>query len=70
MCRPGCSTFLCYEPTYHSFAHHKDKSKLVRKAVDLASVVGQALRDQYIVQDLSTSNLPPNTEHEQPEQQV
>lgn len=57
---------LGYEPTYSGFAHRKDKSKMVRKTVDLASVAGQALQSQYLAQDLSTSNLPLRLE--QPEQ--
>lgn len=49
---------LGYKPTYFGFADRKDKSKMVRKTVDLASVAGQALASQYLAQDLSTSGLP------------
>lgn len=59
-------TLLGYEPTYHSFAPLKDKSKMVRKTVDLATVAGEALQHQYTAQDLSTSGLP--IRQEQPEQ--
>ncbi|KAF7115531.1 hypothetical protein RHSIM_RhsimUnG0052400 [Rhododendron simsii] len=50
-------TLLDYEPTYAGFAHRKDKSKLVRKTVDLATVAGQALQQQYQAQDLSSAGL-------------
>ncbi|KAF7139874.1 hypothetical protein RHSIM_Rhsim06G0114000 [Rhododendron simsii] len=59
-------TLLDYEPTYAGFAHRKDKSKMVRKTVDLAIVAGQALQQQYQAQDLSTAGLPERKE--QPDQ--
>ncbi|KAF7149592.1 hypothetical protein RHSIM_Rhsim02G0063100 [Rhododendron simsii] len=59
-------TLLDYEPTYAGFAHRKDKSKMVRKTVDLATVAGQALQQQYQAQDLSTAGLPERKE--QPDQ--
>lgn len=68
-------TLLGYEPTYSGFAHRKDKSNMVRKNVDLATVAGQALQMQHQAQDLSTSNLsnrgeqPEKIPVEQPEQQ-
>lgn len=43
---------LGYEPTYSGFAHQKDKSKIVKKTVDLAIVTGEALQFQYLAQDL------------------
>ncbi|KAF7127284.1 hypothetical protein RHSIM_Rhsim11G0017200 [Rhododendron simsii] len=36
-------TLLSYEPTYSGFAHRKDKSKMVRKTVDPATIAGEAL---------------------------
>lgn len=39
---------------------------MVRKAIDLATVAGEALRTQYLAQDLSTSGLP--AREVQPEQ--
>lgn len=68
-------TLLGYEPTYAGFAQRKDKSNMVRKTVDLATVAGQALQLQYEAQDLSSSNLPKRGEQpekiptEQPGQQ-
>ncbi|KAF7146076.1 hypothetical protein RHSIM_Rhsim04G0042900 [Rhododendron simsii] len=59
-------TLLDYEPTYAGFAHRKDKSKMVRKTVDLATVAGQALQQLYQAQDLSTAELPERKE--QPDQ--
>ncbi|KAI8560403.1 hypothetical protein RHMOL_Rhmol04G0252600 [Rhododendron molle] len=59
-------SLLGYKPTYSGFALRKDKSKMVRKALDLSTVAGQALQRQYLAQDLSTSNLP--VRQEQPEQ--
>ncbi|KAF7144307.1 hypothetical protein RHSIM_Rhsim05G0054300 [Rhododendron simsii] len=47
-------TLLDYAPTYAGFAHRKDKSKMVRKTVDLATAAGKALQQQYQAQDLAT----------------
>ncbi|KAI8555231.1 hypothetical protein RHMOL_Rhmol05G0158500 [Rhododendron molle] len=44
-------TLLNYEPTYAEFAHHKDKSKMVRKTVDLATIAVEVLQMQYLAQD-------------------
>ncbi|KAF7133301.1 hypothetical protein RHSIM_Rhsim09G0075400 [Rhododendron simsii] len=57
---------LDYEPTYAGFAHRKDKSKMVRKTVDLATAAGKALQQQYQAQDLSTSGLPERKEQTEP----
>ncbi|KAI8546920.1 hypothetical protein RHMOL_Rhmol07G0156800 [Rhododendron molle] len=51
-------TLLGYTPTYGSFAQCRDKTKMVRKALDLSTIARQALQKQYAAQDLSTSNLP------------
>ncbi|KAF7129323.1 hypothetical protein RHSIM_Rhsim10G0118900 [Rhododendron simsii] len=65
---PDCSALNKGLYVTGSFAHCKNKSKMVRKPVDLASVVGEALRDQFTTQDLSTSNLP-NTQWQPPPEQ-
>ncbi|KAF7120213.1 hypothetical protein RHSIM_Rhsim13G0002100 [Rhododendron simsii] len=59
-------TLLDYAPTYAGFAHRKDKSKMVRKTVDLATAAGKALQQQYQAQDLSTSGLPERKEQTEP----